>query len=195
MALIEALFGRCPQARQNVIAGLALDRGRISLGSAGFASGICQDTAQAQNLIDELSKRFPLDTATIECAVPMIKAILELNRGNAQEALQILEPLRNKELGLFLGVATNYLRGRCYLQLRMGREASAEFEKIIAARGVDIFAVEHVLSHLDLARAAMITGDTSKARKEYQDFLALWKDADQDLPMLSEARSEYEALK
>jgi hypothetical protein len=77
----------------------------------------------------------------------------------------------------------------------MGREAAAEFEKIIAARGVEVFAVEHVLAHLELARAALLTGDTSKARKEYQDFLALWKDADQDLPMLTEARKEYEALK
>jgi serine/threonine protein kinase/tetratricopeptide (TPR) repeat protein len=195
MATREAIFGRCQQSRQNVTAGLALDRGRISLGNAGLASAICQDTAQAQSLIEEMTKRFPKDTATVECLVPMIKAILELNRGNATSAVQILEPLRSKELGLFLGVSTNYLRGRCYLQLRMGREAAAEFEKIIAAQGVDVFAVEHVLSHLGLARAAMLSGDTSKARKEYQDFLALWKDADQDVPMLLEARKEYEALK
>jgi hypothetical protein len=77
----------------------------------------------------------------------------------------------------------------------MGPEAAAEFEKIIALPGVDAFGVEHVFAHLELARAAMLTGDTAKARKEYQDFLALWKDADQDLPMLLEARKEYEALK
>jgi len=195
MAMRQAVLGRCQQAKQNVTAGLALDRGRISLGSAGFASAICQDTAQAQSLLDETLKRFPKDTATVECVVPMIKATLELNRGNAANAIQILEPVRSKELGIFLGVGANYLRGRCYLQQRMGREAAGEFEKIIAARGVEIFGAEHVLAHLNLARAAMLTGDTAKARKEYQDFLALWKDADQDLPMLVEARKEYEALK
>ena len=195
MAIREAVFGRCEQSRQNVAAGLALDRGRISLGSAGLASAACKDTAQAQSLIDEMTKRFPKDTATVECIVPVIKAILELNRGNAAAAVQILEPVRNKELGIILGVIPNYVRGKCYLQQRMAPEAAAEFEKIIAHRGVDVFGVEHVLAHLELARAAMITGDTAKARKEYQDFLALWKDADQDLPMLLEARKEYEGLK
>ena len=195
MAIREATFGRCQQTMQNVAAGLALDRGRISLGSAGIASAMCKDAAQAQSLIEEMSKRFPKDTATVDCVVPMIKAMLELNRGNAMAAVQILEPLRSKEGGIFLGVIPNYLRGKCYLQQRMGREGAAEFEKVIAARGVDSFGVEHVLAHLDLARAAMIAGDTSKARKEYQDFLALWKDADQDVPMLVEARKEYEALK
>jgi tetratricopeptide (TPR) repeat protein len=195
MAIREGTFGHCQQAKQNVTAGLALDRGRISLGMAGIASAICQDTAQGQSLIDEMTKRFPKDTATVECIVPLIRAALDFDRGNAASAVQILEPLRSKEGGLFLGVIANYLRGRCYLQLRMGKEASAEFEKVIAARGVDPFGVEHPLAHLGLARASLLDGDTSKARKEYQDFLALWKDADQDVPMLSEARKEYEALK
>jgi serine/threonine protein kinase len=195
MAVREATFGHCQQAKQSVTAGLAFNRGRITLAAGGLASALCQDTAQAQSLIDEMTKRFPKDTATVECIVPVIKAMLELNRGNATAALQILEPLRSKELGIFLGVSSNYLRGRCYLQLRMAKEAAAEFEKVIAARGVDVFAVEHPLSHLGLARAATLAGDTSKARKEYQDFLALWKDADPDVPMLAEARKEYEALK
>jgi len=195
MAIREGAFGRCEQSRQNVAAGLALDRGRISLGSAGLASAICKDTAQAQSLIDEMTKRFPKDTGTVDCTVPVIKAVLELNSGNGAAAIQTLEPVRSKELGLILGVIANYLRGKAYLQQRMGPEAAAEFEKIIAHRGVDAFGVEHVLAHLELARASILTGDTAKARKEYQDFLALWKDADQDVPMLLEARKEYEALK
>jgi tetratricopeptide (TPR) repeat protein len=195
MAIREGIFGRCEQSRQNVAAGLALDRGRISLGSAGLASAICKDTAQAQSLVDEMTKRFPKDTGTVDCIVPVIKAVLELNSGNGAAAIQTLEPVRSKELGIILGVTANFVRGKCYLQQRMGPEAAAEFEKIIAHRGVDAFGVEHVLAHLELARAAMLTGDTAKARKEYQDFLALWKDADQDVPMLLEARKEYEALK
>ncbi|HSB27818.1 MAG TPA: protein kinase, partial [Pyrinomonadaceae bacterium] len=145
MAIREAVFGRCQQSKVNVTAGVALDRGRISLSNAALATAMCQDAAQAQGLIDEMLKRFPKDTPTVECFVPMTKAILEFNRGNATGAIQILEPLRSKELGLFLGVSTNFLRGHCYLQLRMGKEAAAEFEKAIAARGVDPLAVEHVL--------------------------------------------------
>jgi len=168
MAIREGAFGRCEQSRQNVAAGLALDRGRISLGSAGLASAICKDTAQAQSLIDEMTKRFPKDTGTVDCFVPVIKAVLELNSGNGAAAIQTLEPVRSKELGIILGVIANYLRGKAYLQQRMGPEAAAEFEKIIAHRGVDVFGVEHVLAHLELARAAMLTGDTAKARKEYE---------------------------
>jgi len=77
----------------------------------------------------------------------------------------------------------------------MGKEAAAEFQNIISRRGVDPIAVEHTLAHLGLARASVLMGDSATARKEYQDFLALWKDADQDLPVLTQAKKEYEALK
>ena len=69
-----------------------------------------------------------------------------------------------------------------------------EFKKVIDARGVEPFSPAHTLAHLGLARAAALNGDTSAARKSYQDFFAMWKDADQDLPVLVEARKEYERL-
>jgi tetratricopeptide (TPR) repeat protein len=89
----------------------------------------------------------------------------------------------------------NYLRGYCYLQQRRGNEAIAEFKKIIDNPGIDPFSPARPLAHLGLARAAVVNGDTAGARKAYQDFFALWKDADQDLPVLVQARKEYEQLK
>ena len=77
----------------------------------------------------------------------------------------------------------------------MGKEAAAEFKKIIDNPGIDIFSPVHGLAHLCLAPAAVVNGDTSDARKSYQDFFALWKDADQDLPVLVQAKKEYEQLK
>jgi tetratricopeptide (TPR) repeat protein len=74
-------------------------------------------------------------------------------------------------------------------------ESAAEFQAIIDHPGVDAFSPCHTLAHLGLARAASISGDTAAARKSYQDFLALWKDADQDLPVLVQAKKEYEQLK
>ncbi len=53
----------------------------------------------------------------------------------------------------------------------------------------------HALSYVGLARAAVLNGDTAGARKAYQDFFALWKDADADLPVVTQARKEYEQLK
>ena len=77
----------------------------------------------------------------------------------------------------------------------MGNEAAAEFRKVIDQRGIDILSCTHILAHLGLGRALALNGDTAGARKAYQDFFALWKDADHDLPVLVEARKEYEALK
>jgi eukaryotic-like serine/threonine-protein kinase len=40
----------------------------------------------------------------------------------------------------------------------------------------------------------VLEGDTNNARIAYQDFLALWKDADRDIPILREAKAEYAKL-
>jgi hypothetical protein len=76
----------------------------------------------------------------------------------------------------------------------MGKEAAAEFQSIIDHPGSDYLAPAHSLAHLGLARAAVINGDTAAARKSYQDFFAVWKDADSDLPVLVQARKEYADL-
>ena len=190
----QARVGRCQEARQNVAAGLTLDRGQITLGGAGLALAGCNDTIQAQALIDEALKLYPQSTPTVRIIVPIIKARLALMRGNGAEALQILESLRSYEVGLISGMSSLYLRGESYLQQKMGKEATVEFEKILAHPGVDDFALQHVLAHLGLARAAVLMNDNARARKEYQDFLALWKDADQDLTPLVEAKKEYAEL-
>ncbi len=90
---------------------------------------------------------------------------------------------------------SNYLRGQAYLGERNGAEAAREFQTILDHRGWSPLSPLYPLAHLGLARAAILQGDTAKARKEHQDFLALWKDADADLPILIEAKKEYEKLK
>ena len=77
----------------------------------------------------------------------------------------------------------------------MGNEAASEFRKILDQPGTDPFSALYFMAHLGLGRAAAMAGDLSTARKEYQDFFAVWKDADQDLPIMIEAKKEYEALK
>jgi Tfp pilus assembly protein PilF len=96
---------------------------------------------------------------------------------------------------LVAGVTNNFVRGLIYIQQRSGSEAAAEFQKVIEHSGVDFFSPAHALAHLELARAATLSGDTAKSRKEYQDFFAAWKDADADLPVLVQARKEYGQLK
>jgi len=126
---------------------------------------------------------------------PVIKARQEMNRGNISQAIELMESVRQYDLGLITGVTNNYLRGSLYLQQRSGAEAAVEFQKILDHRGIDIQSPLHQVAHLGMARAAALSGDTAKSRKEYQDFFALWKDADADLPLLVQAKKEYEQLK
>ena len=86
------------------------------------------------------------------------------------------------------------MRGQAYLKLGKGAEAAAEFQKILDHRGWDPLSPLYPLAQLGLARAAVLTGDSEKARKAYQDFFALWKDADPDLPILITAKKEYEKM-
>ena len=128
-------------------------------------------------------------------AAPIIAAAVERSKDNFSQAVQLLEAVRPYESGIIVGSSTKYMRGDLYLQQRMGKEAAAEFKAIIDHPGIDIFSPVSVLAHLGLARAAAISGDTAAARKSYQDFFARWKDADPDLPVLVQARKEYEQLK
>jgi hypothetical protein len=109
--------------------------------------------------------------------------------------VQLAEAVRPYDMGLLTGVGNNYMQGNLYLKQRRGSEAAAEFKKIIDSSGIDPFSPAHALAHLCLGRALALTGDTAGARKAYQDFFGLWKDADQDLPVLVDAKKEYDQLK
>ena len=193
-AFIEAVLGRCLQARAAVTRGLLLSRDRISLAGAALALAYCND-GKAQPMLDELQKRFPKDTPTIGVIVPMTRAAMENNRGNYAQAIELLRPAGRYELGAVAGFWMTYFRGQIYLRQKLGKEAAGEFQRILDHRGVEVRSPLYPLAHLGLARAAVLSGDTAKARQEYQDFLALWKNADADLPILIEAKKEYEQLK
>ena len=88
-----------------------------------------------------------------------------------------------------------YIRGLAYLQMGEGRLASAEFQKLLDHRGIVGNEVTGALSHLQLARTQRIMGDQAAARKSYEDFLTLWKNADSDIPIYQQAKTEYAMLR
>jgi hypothetical protein len=88
-----------------------------------------------------------------------------------------------------------YIRGLAYLQMHEGRLAAAEFEKLLAHPSLVGTAVTGALSRVQLARAQRMMGDEAAARKSYEDFLILWKDADPDIPIYQQARAEYVELR
>lgn len=191
----QAVFGKCEGAKVDAGAGLALHRGRINIPNAALIFAECGDVARAQALLDEGLRLYPKDTPIVHIVGPLIRAQIQRVRGNHEEALRLLESVRRYDLGLIATLMNNYLRGQLYLDQRRGNEAAAEFQKIIGHRGVDPFSVLHPLAHLGLARAAAVSGDVAKSRVEYQNFFAIWKEADADLPILIQARKEYEQLK
>jgi tetratricopeptide (TPR) repeat protein len=128
----------------------------------------------------------------------MAQAFSDLQRNQPAQALARLEKAAPYELGTgpgAAGYAINYFRGEVYLRLKDGAKAAAEYQKILAHRGIDPLDSSYYLSHLGLGRAYVLQGDTERAKAAYQDFFAAWKNADPDIPILKQAQGEYAKLK
>jgi eukaryotic-like serine/threonine-protein kinase len=199
-AVRDAEFGNASPARQEATAALSLVAGKDVRSLAALASARASDAAQAQKLAESLNKEFPLDTIVQGYWLPSIRAAIEINAKNATRAVQILQTAAPYELGqcepFQVGMLYPiYLRGQAYLLARQGKEAAAEFQKMIDHRGIVLNFPLGALARLGLARAYSLQGNTAKARAAYQDFLTRWKDADPDIPVLQQAKAEYAKLK
>ncbi len=192
-ALRSAVLGNCQMSKTSAAQGLTFGRGRLPLERTALALALCGAPQQAQSLANELAKRFPEDTVSNEIWQPLIRAALQLQRGGAgQGAAQAIESLQ--ATSRYESVAEfwpQYLRGQAYLKLGRGAEATAEFQRILDHRGYAPFSPLYPLSQLALARAAALMGDTVKSHKAYEDFFAVWKEADSDLPILRETMRAY----
>ena len=182
----NATFGNCAPVTEIVTSALALSRERANLVAAANALAACGQAAAAQANMDELSRRFPQDTLLSTISIPIARAQLELNRGNAAQVIQLLDAAKKYEVaGEFW---PQYLRGQAYLKLGNGAQAATEFKTIIDHRGWYPVSPLFPMAHLGMARAYALSNDSASARKYYQDFFTLWKDADPTIPILIEAR-------
>ncbi len=193
----SASVGQCQRARETLSRISALPQNLYTFFNLGMALALCGEVKQAQSMIDERVRHYPKDRVAIEILVPLIQAAIEIQRGNRARAIQLLEDAsRYKTATEFsAGFYQSYLLGQAHLGERKGAKATIEFQYILDHRGQSPISLLYPLAHLGLARAAALTGDTAQSRKAYQDFFALWKDADADLPILNEAEREYEKLK
>jgi len=193
-AYTEAELGNSRLARERAAAALALaPRGVGTEITAGAALAISGRADQALALADDLTRRFPKNTLLNAVAVPVIRASVEIERGNASAAIGLLQSAKPYEYGE--GCLSLYVRGKAHLRAGAGKEAAAEFQKVLDHRGATSFwPVAYPLAQLGLARAHALAGDLPQSRKAYQDFFALWKDADPDIPILQQAKAEYAKL-
>jgi DNA-binding winged helix-turn-helix (wHTH) protein/predicted Zn-dependent protease len=159
----------------------------------GFVASLraCADIHAALREVETRSKERPADTLLNAVRMPMRRAAIELGRNQPATAIELLVPAVPFERAYPEVV---YLRGLAYLRTANGVDAATEFRKIIDHKGAT-WGPRYPLAYLGLARAAVRVGDSTAARKAYQDFFALWKDADPDIPVLLAAENEYGALK
>jgi tetratricopeptide (TPR) repeat protein len=198
-ALREAEFGNASSARQNALGALALAPGREVRSVAALALARAAEAAPAQKLAESLNRDFPLNTIVQGYWLPSIHAAIEINGKNSARAVEVLQSTSPYELSQsqpfqFGMVYPAYLRGQAYLVARQGKEAAAEFQRIIDHRGVVLNFPLGALAHVGLGRAYALQGDTVQSRAAYQHFFSLWKDADPDIPILKEAKAEYAKL-
>jgi serine/threonine protein kinase/tetratricopeptide (TPR) repeat protein len=195
-ALYEAEVGNKIQARAIASDALQMSRGRDVELQIALALARAGQLAQAENIMAQLDAECPRGTIVQNYWLPTIRAAIELQKNNANKAVELLEEAIPYELGNGLEghMYPAYLRGEAYLKLGRGHEAAAEFQKVLDHRGIVVNFVIGSLASLQLGRAAALNGDTVSARKHYGDFLGLWKNADTNLPILEAARAEYERL-
>jgi hypothetical protein len=147
----------------------------------------------------DLARRFPEDTIVQFNYLPSIHAAIALQEGSASRAIEALVPATPYELGscgwpFTFVLYPIYLRGEAYVAAQQGSAAAAEFQKILDHPSVVVNEPIGSLAHLGMARASALSGESAKSRAAYQDFLTLWKDADPDIPILKQAKSEYAKL-
>jgi eukaryotic-like serine/threonine-protein kinase len=194
-AIFEAEMGNSKAAQEDASTALSRSRTRVPLVVAGRALSFAGNEREAEAAAQQLVRENPLDTLINGVYVPIIRAGIALNQGNPAKAIELLQAATPYEFGLAAGVQPNYLRGLAYLKLHQGKEAAAEFQKIIDHPGICAIMLPTCrLARLQLGRARAEAGDAGGARTAYQDFFALWKDADPDIPILKEAKAEYAKL-
>ena len=210
-ALQQAAYGNATEARQSAAEALKLVPASQGVEvEAALAVAMAGDTARAESLAQDLGKRYPLDTQMQSLWLPAIQAQVALDKKNPAAALNTLQAASPIELGQ-IGFVSNisclyhvYIRGEAYLAAGQGSAAAVEFQKILDHSGIVWNCWTGALARLGVARANALQAKTSqgadadaarvRALAAYKDFLALWKDADPDIPVLIAAKAEYAKL-
>jgi tetratricopeptide (TPR) repeat protein len=191
---MEVAYGNTSRAHQEARRVLARNpsydprlRAAMTLALAGSAS-------EADVVTEELARASPDHTLINLVLRPIARAAIELGRSQPARALDELHVVAPFELGFIAALAPLFLRGLAYLMLGRGSEAAAEFQRILDHRGSDPFSAFHAVAPLGVARARALAGDVSGSLQAYEMFLAGWTNADPDIPVLLEARDEYDRL-
>src|ERR1700735_2690740 len=153
------------------------------------ALGEAGDVTQAEALAAKLDQQFPENTFQQKVVLPMVRSVIERERGDTVKAVALLVPVTQ-----YPNAPVSYHRAQAYLAAGEYGEAVADFKTVISHRGWPQWEIYSPLSQLGLARAYALQGDRDLSRKAYDDFFTTWKDADPDIPILVQAKAEYAKL-
>ena len=201
-AVCEAHFGNWDRAKELVRAALSLGKGRDVEYAAGFALVLSGDISGSQTLAEDLAKRFPEDTPVQFEYLPTLRALFALYDKVPLDAIEQLQTALPYDLAMpgtaffakFGGLYPAYVRGQAYLQAGRGREAAAEFQKVLDHRGIVLADPIGALAHLQLGQSIRIIRRQTEGQGRLRRLLEPWKDADDHIPVLARARSEYANL-
>jgi tetratricopeptide (TPR) repeat protein/predicted Ser/Thr protein kinase len=201
-AVCEAHLGNRDLAKENARAALALAQGRDVVYASAFALALAGELSESRRLAEDLAGRFPEDTPVQFEYLPTLRALFALDEQVPSDAVDRLQAALPYDLAMpgtaffakFGGLYPAYVRGLAYLAAARGREAAAEFQKVLDHRGIVLADPIGALAHVQLGRALALLGDNDRATRAYEDFLGVWKHADADIPFLNQARAEYAKL-
>jgi tetratricopeptide (TPR) repeat protein len=199
-ALREALFGNSAEAERDLRKESIAPSGQDVQAAAAFTYAFAGDRARAKALADKLAQKYPENTLVQSNYLPVIRAQIALDDKNPADAVEILKPVLPFELGqpaqiISLNMYPAFVRGQAYLAQHDGVAASQEFKKILDTPGMGLNEPIAALARLGLSRAYVLQGKKDRARFGYEEFLALWRQADSDIPVLMQAKAEYAKLK
>jgi hypothetical protein len=201
-AMREALYGYPDESSRHSFAAGQLVQGRDVDFPRAFALALSRNSSAVLPIVMRLEKQYPEDTCVRFTYSPALRALLAINQGSPAKAIEFLTVSKAYELaqtGVSLyahygALYPTYVRGLAYQQLHKNREAAAEFQRMLDHPGLLLADAIGPAARLQLARALRDAGETTKAKAAYQDFLALWKDADPDIPLLQQAKAEFARL-
>jgi len=188
---VQALAGNRKASIASANASLEIFRDYNQKLVSGCLLAFDGESKKSLDLAGEVEKQRPDDVLVQAVFVPEVRAAAALSSGDAARAIELLKPAAAYDK---VNAGVLYVRGLAYLKAGRGTEAEQEFQKILALRSFAPADPLMSMAHLGLARAYTLQHDSQKSRMAYQDFFALWKDADPDLPILKEANAEYAKL-
>jgi eukaryotic-like serine/threonine-protein kinase len=187
----ECQYGYSQRGRADTEKAVTLAGPQADVSVVG-ALAVCGDATRGEAGVAALSKANPQDWLQNNVNLPIIRAILAMDRNEPQQALAVLQPVEPYRLAQ--GSDYLYELGAANLQAKNAKDAVADFQGVLDHRGLYSFDPGYALAMVGLARARALEGDVAGARTAYQDFFAFWKDADPDIPILQQAKAEYAKL-